>query len=242
LGILTKKSGARCTEPHISMVAHITKDEVRRLLTDTAKTGGFANRYLWICARRSKELPEGGQLDKVDFSGMKVRLNRAIDAAKTIGELTRDDKARAIWREVYHDLSEGRPGMFGAIISRSDAQVVRLSTLYALLDGSVLIRAEHLKAALAVWRYAEDSARFIFGDTLGDPTADEILSQLRSRAEGMTRTVIRDHFKRNKSSGEICRALGVLQEYGRARMRRSQDGNGPPTEYWYSIVGSLCTR
>jgi hypothetical protein len=131
--------------------------------------------------------------------------------------------------------------MFGAIISRSDAQVVRLSTLYALLDGSAIIRAEHLKAALAVWNYAESSARFIFGDTMGDPTADEILNQLRGRPEGMTRTEIRDYFKRNKNGAEIGRALGVLQEYGRARMRRSQDGNGRPAEYWYSIASSPCT-
>ena len=51
--------------------------------------------------------------------------------------------------------------------------------LYALLDGSAVIRLEHLQAALAIWRYCEESARLIFGDKLGDPDADVILGGTR---------------------------------------------------------------
>ena len=54
----------------------------------------------------------------------------------------------------------------------------------------------HLRAALACWAYAERSARFIFGDTLGDPVADEILRALRQQPAGMTRNEIRDLFDR----------------------------------------------
>ena len=31
---------------------------------------------------------------------------------------------------------------------------------------------------MAVWEYAEHSARYIFGDALGDPLADEILAAI----------------------------------------------------------------
>ena len=51
--------------------------------------------------------------------------------------------------------------------------------IFALLDRSKEIREEHLRAGLAVWRYADASARYVFGSTLGDPTADEILRALR---------------------------------------------------------------
>jgi hypothetical protein len=239
LGILTKKNGARSVGPHVSIIAHVTKDELRRLLTDTAKTSGFANRFLWICTRRSKELPEDGE--KADFGDMKERLKKALERATKITEVKRNDEARAVWRAVYHDLSEGRPGLLGSITSRADTQVVRLSTLYALLDGEAVIRAEHIMSALAVWKYAEDSARFIFGDAMGDPTADEILRQLRYHPEGITRTEIRDYFQRNKSSAEVDRALGVLQEYGLARMVREQQEVGRPTERWYANTDSPST-
>jgi hypothetical protein len=100
------------------------------------------------------------------------------------------------------------------------------------------VTAEHLLAALAVWQYCEDSASFIFGDALGDTTADEILRELRSRVDGMTRNEIREHFQRHKSSAEIARALGVLQEYGLIRMVRSreQEDSVRPTERWYALT------
>ena len=63
---------------------------------------------------------------------------------------------------------------------------------YALLDLASVIRREHLEAALALWRYCEASAAFVFGDSLGDAVADAILSALRQRLDlGMTRTEMR---------------------------------------------------
>ena len=238
LNILTKKQAARATNAHISIVAHITKDELRRLLTDTAVLNGFANRFLWIYAHRSKLLPEGGALATVNFSPIHAQLRAAMEFAQTAGELRRSDPARDLWREVYPSLSEGKPGLLGAAISRAEAQVVRLSLVYALLDRSPSVLPAHLEAALAVWRYAEDSARFIFGDALGDETADEILRQLRQYPNGMTRNEIREYFQRHKSSAEISRALGVLQEYGLARMERAREQKDHirPTERWYAIM------
>ena len=50
-----------------------------------------------------------------------------------------------------------------------------------------------------------------FGESLGDPVADEILRDLRQSPEGLTRTQMRERFQRNKSSAEITRALAVLE-------------------------------
>ncbi|MEK7750865.1 MAG: bifunctional DNA primase/polymerase [Acidobacteriota bacterium] len=243
LRVLTKKQSARSTEAHISLIGHITKDELRRLLTDTAMANGFANRFLWLCARRSKLLPEGGALHSVDFEQIIRRIQAAVDFARSAENIRRDEEARAIWYEVYADLSEGKPGLLGAVTSRAEAQTMRLACLYALLDSSLVVRAEHLLAALEVWRYCEDSARFIFGDTLGDATADEILRELRQRPQGMTRNDIREHFTRNKSSAEIGRALAVLQEYGLARAERTREEEGQkrPTERWFAVSATRST-
>ena len=113
---------------------------------------------------------------------------------------------------------------------------MRLATLYAVLDRSPMIRAEHLMAALAVWHYCEESVRFIFGDSLGDATADEIASLLRARPEGVTRTDIWEHFKRHKTADEIDRALCVLESFGRAR-REEERATGRSAERWRSLQG-----
>ena len=151
--------------------------------------------------------------------------------------MRRDEQARTIWCGVYAKLSEGKPGLLGSVTSRAEAQTMRLACLYALLDCSPMLRAEHLMAALEVWRYCEDSAKSIFGDALGDATADEIIRELRQHSQGMTRTDIREHFNRNRSSAEIARALGVLLEYGLARVQRDRNDElqKRPTERWFSV-------
>jgi hypothetical protein len=233
LSPMTKTNRCAATDPHVSIVGHITRDELRRRLTDTAATNGFANRFLWVCVRRSQCLPEGG-LD-VNLADIAREISDAVILARTVGEVRRDEASRAVWAGVYSGLSEGKPGLLGAVTSRAESQVMRLALIYALLDRADTIGKEHLLAGLAVWDYCMASAGYIFGEALGDATADESLRAIRAQPGGMTRNEIREHFKRNKSSAEIGRALAVLAEYGLARCS-PRETNGRPSEVW------TCTR
>jgi hypothetical protein len=235
LNTLTKNNAVKATGAHISIIGHITSDELRRLLTDTAAANGFANRFLWVAVRRSKLLPEGGELSSVDFGPFLRDLAEARVFAAKANRLQRNEESRIIWFQQYRELSEGKPGMLGAVTSRAEAQVMRLACLYAVLDCSEIITASHLHAALALWRYCEDSAAFVFGDALGDSVADEILRALRTRNTGMTRLEIRDHFQRHKSSQEIARALNLLIENGLARFQK-EDSGGRPIERWFALT------
>jgi hypothetical protein len=131
LRVLTKNSPAQATGAHISIIGHITRDELLRFLTSTDTANGFANRFLWICSKRSKSLPEGGNIQSVDLAPLTRRLAELAYAARDAGELRRDDGARGIWRAVYGALSEGKPGLLGSVTGRSEPQVLRLSLLYA---------------------------------------------------------------------------------------------------------------
>ncbi len=53
--------------------------------------------------------------------------------------------------------------------ARADAQALRLSVAYALLDGFPVIRLPHLRAALAVVEYARASVEWLYGTKTGDP-------------------------------------------------------------------------
>ena len=237
LRVLTKNSPAKATGAHISIVGHITRDELLRFLTSTDTANGFANRFLWICSRRSKLLPEGGDIQSVDFAPVTQRLAQIVSAARSAGELRRDDAAKQIWRTVYKALSEGKPGLLGAVTGRSESQVLRLALVYALLDGANVISAPHMLAALAAWDYCEASARFIFGDSLGYPEADRILTALRENLQGLTRTDVRDLFGRNQSEAVIQAALTALEERGLAG-RVSEQTRGRPAERWISLGGT----
>ena len=233
LGTMTKTKAARCTDPHVSIIGHVTKDELGRSLTDTAVANGFANRFLFACARRSKMLPFGG--DQLDLSDIHIRLRSAINNARRCGEIPMDAEARKVWAVEYERLtSGGGNGLFASVIARAEAQTRRLACIYALLDESPYVRLEHLYAGLEAWRYCEDSCRAIFGDSLGDPTADEIMGALRRAKLGMTRTELIHHFQRHKKADEIGRALDTLQRTGKAHSER-EDTGGRPTERWFAM-------
>lgn len=237
LRVLTKNSPAKATGAHISLIGHITADELRRYLDRTEAGNGFANRFLFLCVKRANVLPEGGALHTVDFGPLLRRLEEAVDFAKRLGdhELRRDAAARVRWREVYEDLSEGRPGLLGAITSRAEAQAMRLALVYALLDASKEIQRPHLDAGLALCQYAGASARFVFGDALGDPMSDALLIALRGQPGGMTRTAISAAvFGRNRSAEEIERALTALSELGLIRYELEKTG-GRTAQRWYAL-------
>jgi len=236
LSTITKHSPLCATGAHVSIVGHITIDELRACLTRTAAANGFANRFLFPLVRRSKELPFGGSLDDRATLELGERLRQRIASAQSIGRVEMTNTAQDQWRAVYSKLSAAQPGLLGAVVARGEAQVVRLALIYALLDGSRQIEMPHLQAALAVWEYCETSAAFVFGNLLGDPVADEIARALQhAGCQGMTRTAIRDLFGRNRSGDRIGAALALLATRGRARMEMHRT-NGHPAEVWVAVA------
>jgi hypothetical protein len=235
LETLTKNSPLKATGSHISIVAHITEDELRANITRTDAANGFGNRFLFLSVRRSKLLPFGGNLEINETHALAEQIKAAVEFSKTVGRVDMTAAARDAWNSIYSELSAGQPGLLGAITPRAEAQVVRLALIFALLDRCTRIDTNHLKAAIAVWEYAAASTARIFGDSLGDPVADEILRALQQAgATGMTRTEIMNLFGRHKSVDRIGIALALLAVKARARMESRRTG-GRPVETWFSI-------
>lgn len=237
LSPLTRNNPMTASDTHISIIGHITQQELLARMDDTSKANGFANRFLWAVVRRSKELPEGADVPVEVMDGLAEQLSAAIAFARKGGVVRRDDLAREFWARVYGPLSAGKPGMTGAICSRAEAQVLRLSVIYALLDSTVIVSLQHLKAALALWRYCEASAEAIFGAKLGDPVADRILEALRAAgANGLTDWALHDLFNRHCSTGQRDRALAFLNDAGLVKKEILGTGGRPKT-VWFAVMG-----
>src|SRR4029077_20263694 len=98
--------------------------------------------FLWSCVRRSKELPFGGNVNESRRREFVDRLTLAIEAGRKIGRADWSLAARHTWKSVYAEPSGPKPGLLGAIVSRGEAQTVRLATLYSALSGSAIIESQ----------------------------------------------------------------------------------------------------
>jgi len=232
---LTKNSPATATDAHVSLIAHITQAELLKEASETDALNGLLNRWMFVAARRTRYLPDGGET--VDLANEIATLQHVITESRRFGTMRRDDAARALWHDVYPALTEDRPGIVGALLARAAPIVLRLSMIYAIADGTGTIGEAHLQAALACWRYCEDSVRWAFGDKLGDTTADTVLAALRAAPDGLTRTAIfSDVFKRNAPAEEITRALVSLARSSLVSCERiaPEGGKGRPSERWHA--------
>jgi hypothetical protein len=232
---LTKNSPAKATGAHNSTIGHVTAEELRRYLSATEQANGFGNRFLWLAVQRSKKLPEGGQLAGHTLDALRAKFGKAVDFARSQGAIGFDCAGRDAWHIAYDFLSEGKPGLAGCMLARAEAQVRRLACLYALLDLSPVVRVEHLQAALALWKYFEETVRYVFGNSLGDLVADDILLALQATPEGLSREEIRKNvFQGHKSSAAIARAVALLQALNLAHCEEKKDTGGRPETRWYA--------
>lgn len=214
LRTLTRNSPLTSTSSHISVVGHITQDELLRHLSQTDMANGFGNRFLWVCVRRSKLLPNGGNLDDDQLVPLAQQLREALSVARQCEAIQFDDATRSAWEVIYKSLSKSEAGLIGAMTARNEAQMARIAMLYALLNKSHVIQYEHLMAAKAVVNYCHRSVQYIFSSVTGNPIADAILQAIEMHGR-VTRNMIVNLGARHWKKAQIDEAIGLLtDEYG----------------------------
>jgi hypothetical protein len=224
-----KTAPCSCLEPHLSMACDITREELLRVLSESEKFNGFANRFLWCHVYRTQELPHGGE--PIDWTIERQELQNAIKFAQGRQRVYMDRNAKLRWERMYHDLGIDEPGFVGAVTARAEPQVLRMALIFAMLDLSNCITVDHLEAANSVWQYCLASAKFIFGQTaaMSDSLTGGQLKLLNFlRGDPKTRTQI--YVKcchRNTKAGAITLDLNALKKSG--LITEGQDAKGTST-------------
>lgn len=212
LRVMTRKDPLIATGAHVSVVGHVTRDELLRHMSETEVANGLANRFLFALVHRRQLLPEGGHPNTEHLS---AEIGTILREVSDIRLMRRSKEATELWREYYAGFAQGSIGLLDAVTARPEAHVLRLSVIYALLDASPVVEVVHLQAAHAVWTYAEESARAIFGDALGDPVADRLLAALKeAHPDGLDLTAQHALFKRNISAQRLELARNLLGRAG----------------------------
>jgi hypothetical protein len=226
LRTMRRKSPLKATGAHISILGHITMEELMKLLTATEAANGFMNRFIITCVQRKKLLPNPTPIDVDVIETLANEIRDLTRASATVGQMKRDAEANDLWEGIYYELAKEAPGMAGAILARGEAHVVRLSMLYALLDGSSVVRAPHLQAAAAVWDYSQRSVAYIFGDAVGNRVADTILRELKLNGR-MSMSDSQAVFKNHLREGTRDEAINELIAIGKAGIEQEETEGRP---------------
>lgn len=210
---LTKTAKTKCTDAHVIMCTHSTFSELKAKLEDNEYVNGFGNRFLWVMARRQKLVSRPLPMQEDEVEAVRTTIERAYNGSKDMQRLYFSNDTWSLWDTVYPSLTKDHPGYAGAIINRGEAQVIRLSMIYALIDSSDVICPVHLEAALAAWDYCKASALYIFGDREEDSLTQKIIDILKEGKK--TATDISNALNRNIKSKAIKSCLDDLIARGR---------------------------
>lgn len=236
-----KVSPEKATGAHVSMIGHVTLMELLQCLNEIENRNGFSNRVLWVATRRTKKIPLPGWINwKKTYPKIVVALSKILSDINAVPARQMDwsPQGNAAWQTFYTSIPEADAGILGPIIARSDAHVLRLTMLYAILDASCLMTQHHLRAAIAFWQYCQRSAQWAFAEKTGNKMADRIFWALQHEPNGMTRQQIREEcFSDHCSKTTLDLAFASLQEANLVNMKLERSKQAKkPTERWFAKV------
>jgi Protein of unknown function (DUF3987) len=232
------------SSPHGSLIAHITREELRQKTVGTTDAAnGFLNRFMFVASKKTGTIAEP---HVIDWDRDEDRLlepikaamdNLSRDARDGQYRVLRDGEAGKRWKAYYEerDKEDNQKGVFGKILARSAPHVVRLSLIYAIADNSDTIRIEHQRAAEAVVDYCERSAKWIFGVLTGDRLSDRVIRALRRAADkGISRTDITNKvLGKNYTAAVVTEILTKVRKEGYG-IAKPVTVNNHKTEFWYA--------
>jgi hypothetical protein len=234
LATMSKNSRRAATAPHVSVVAHVTPEELTKLQTDADVFGGTWNRFLWIASKRARLRPHGGDFD--ELGELQADVRSVVTRARNVGRMRRTPAADRLWEEEYYRRAEVRAGgVIGAIIGRAEPQLLRLSMLAALAREENVVDVEDLTAALSLWRYVEATVRMLFGGC-EDPLVRRVIEAIRA-TPGISRSTLHRQTAKTMLAPRFLDVLARAAATGEVEAERVETG-GRPRETWRPRSGS----
>lgn len=236
-----KNSPQKATDPHVSFIGHITRDELLKVLNIIDLNNGMANRMLWCAARRTGDMPNAEFLNWKNHQTITEKLNeifqqRYANTSKP-ALFSRSSDARNYWDQLYRKLNAQKlEGTMDAILARDTSHILKIALIFAVADSAQNIERQHLQAALAVIDFCRDSARWTFGQVTGNRLANLIYWELSRSPAGLTRSdITRDVCRGNTTKTQLDLALSTLVKNKLAKVTMEKGEKGHGIERWFAV-------
>ena len=198
-----------------SIVGAITLGELQETLKQVEIESGFINRFMTLLIHRVRRISRPGVATSDMLTERAAIVGELKGVLEWVGKhegdvqgihagepllgilVTWDEEAGLAWDNFYNSLEDDDP----EYLNRAEVFVLRTSMIYALLDKSTVMRLEHLKAALAVWEYAKQSATIAYGGATS-PDVKRLVSKAIS-CHILKRGAVSNFYGRNKNAEEL---------------------------------------
>ncbi len=152
-------------------------------------------------------------------------MSDALAAAEKVTDVKRSADADDLWHASYNHLRrDRRDGPTASILARSAPQVLRLSLAYALADTSSTIEERHLQAALAIWKYVEDSTVWMLGGEIENGEIESLLGFItqpdRRAGPALRSTSITSSGTSPRATSTRCSVSSCVTDVPASRSRR----------------------
>jgi phage/plasmid primase-like uncharacterized protein len=210
-----RKNPVLIHEPTPTLVAGTTVEWLWKGLREIDVHGGFGNRIFYMTGTPKPPIPLPAKPNAEALASVRADLQRL--AAHPSMEFFFSPDAQALWNEFYIKWkSTSWAELTTAAIKRVPAYIVKLSMTYACLEGTSLIIADQLNAAIRVGHY-------------GAKCADKLMSRhrqhtLQGKCEGRVLSALKDHdlppwkihhaISGSFNAEELARAIRALEAAG----------------------------
>ena len=212
------KDSTIIVEPFVSLVAATPRAYVDDLLTDLEIRGGFLNRFLIVSGSEQPPKPIVRAPTAAAWESI-ARPLRQIGArfnnSPTHFEMTAE--AEQLWCKFYTDWKNSRRGWQqkpAELTARTFEHVLKISVVYAALDGKTEITADALARAVEIGAWLESNTVTLFSDAgldfLGKAEA-AILGILKPKVKMFRRDLQQVAFKKGFNAEFFNRAIKGLE-------------------------------
>src|SRR5262249_9183079 len=134
-----KNSRLTASDPHVSLIGHTNRDELRVTLSNIELSNGFANRILWCAAKRRILMPDAEYLDWTEHPELIENLKSVFKQyfANTSEPLRfkRSCQAHELWKQLYRKLNnQNHVSFIDGVLVRDTSHLLKLALIYAVLD------------------------------------------------------------------------------------------------------------
>ena len=238
----TKRESMACDRPHVSIIGHITPDELVERLDSHNQllSNGFSNRFLYGLVRPVQVKFDSPSPEEIPgFVEVRDRLCQRLRYFKEDAddELVFSPEAHQLYLETARHLHDHpQTGAMAKQDARWRPMTFKLAIVFAAMDFSTTIQVEHYAAARAVFAYASRSARAFMGNRTGSDLQDRFIDMWAATGyRDLTTGEVLDMFSRNINATRRDRMLTTLQRDGfLTRQVGESTGGRPPVNVIYT--------